>query len=94
MATAIRPGIYDESLADGQLTAQTEDAYAMARYLARNEGLFVGVSSAAAVFVAVRLARTLEQGLVVTVLPDGGWKYVSEPYWTVEDRASKSNGRI
>ena len=94
MATAIRPGIYDESLADGQLAAQTEDAYAMARYLARNEGLFVGVSSAAAVFVAVRLARTLKQGLVVTVMPDGGWKYVSEPYWTVDDHASKSNGRI
>ena len=71
----------------GQLTAQTEDAYGMARYLARNEGLFVGVSAAAAVFVSVQLARTMDQGLVVTVLPDGGWKYMSEPYWTDEDRA-------
>ena len=87
MATAIVPGIYDESLADGQLTAQTEDAYTMARYLARHEGLFVGVSAAAAVYVSLQLARTLEQGLVVTVLPDGGWKYMSDPYWTVTDEA-------
>lgn len=86
MATAIKPAIYDETLADGQLTAETEDAHAMARYLARNEGLFVGVSAAAAVFVAVQLARTLEQGLVVTVLPDNGWKYMSESFWTAEDQ--------
>ena len=94
MATAIRPGIYDESLADGQLTAQTEDAYTMARYLARNEGLFVGVSAAAAVYVAVQLARTLDQGLVVTVMPDGGWKYMNEPYWTEDVQTSKSNGQM
>jgi cysteine synthase B len=85
MPTAIKPAIYDESLADGLLTANTEDAHAMARYLARNEGLFVGVSAAAAVFVAVKLARTLEQGVVATVLPDNGMKYLSEPFWTVEE---------
>lgn len=82
MATAIKPGIYDETLADGDLTAQTEDAYRMARYLARREGLFVGVSAAAAVHVTVELARTLQQGLVVTILPDSGAKYMSEPFWT------------
>ena len=82
MATAIKPGIYDETLADGQLTAQTEDAYAMARFLARREGLFVGVSAAAAVHVTVQLARTLQQGLIVTVLPDSGMKYVSEAFWS------------
>lgn len=88
MATAIVPGIYDASLADGHLTAQTEDAYAMARYLARSEGLFVGVSAAAAVFVALQVAQTLQQGLVVTVLPDGGWKYMSEPFWAAEDESA------
>lgn len=81
MTTAIRPGIYDESLADGGLTAKTEDAFAMARYLAHNEGLFVGVSAAAAVYATVQLALTLTEGLVVTVLPDNGWKYMSEPFW-------------
>ncbi len=85
MATAIRPEIYDESLADGLLTAQTEDAYRMARYLARTEGLFVGVSAAAAVFVAVQLAQTLAEGVVTTILPDGGMKYMSEPFWAVEE---------
>jgi cysteine synthase B len=85
MPTAIKPKIYDESIADGLLTVETEDAHRMARYLARNEGLFVGVSAAAAVFVTVQLARTLDQGLVVTVLPDNGWKYMSEPFWTEQE---------
>ena len=85
MATAIKPGIYDESLADGELTAQTEDAYAMARYLARNEGMFVGISAAAAVYTAVQLARTVSEGLVVTVLPDSGAKYMSESFWSADD---------
>ena len=77
----------DEStpVAHGVLTVETEDAHRMARYLARNEGLFVGVSAAAAVFVTVQLARTLDQGLVVTVLPDNGWKYMSEPFWTEQE---------
>jgi cysteine synthase B len=85
MPTAIKPAIYDESIADGLLTAKTEDAHNMARYLARNEGLFVGVSAAAAVFVAIKLARTLKQGVVATVLPDNGMKYMSEPFWAAEE---------
>ena len=86
METAIKPGIYDETLADGNLTTRTEDAYDMARFLARNEGLFVGISSAAAVFAAIQLARTLTEGLVVTILPDSGMKYLSERFWTEEYR--------
>ena len=82
METAIKPGIYDEGLADGNLTIRTEDAYDMARFLARNEGLFVGISSAAAVCAAVQLAQTLTQGLVVTVMPDSGMKYLGERFWT------------
>jgi cysteine synthase B len=81
METSIKPGIYDESLADENLTARTEDAYDMARFLARSEGLFVGISSAAAVFTAIRLAQTLEEGVVVTILPDSGLKYLSERFW-------------
>lgn len=85
METAIRPAIYDESLADGILIASTEDAHQMVRYLARSEGLFVGVSAGAAVHSAVRLAQTLDEGMVVTVLPDNGFKYLSESFWSEDD---------
>jgi cysteine synthase B len=81
MATAIVPGIYDDALADGELTARTEDAYATARYLARREGILVGVSAAANVFVALQVASGLDEGVVVTVLPDSGYKYLSERFW-------------
>ncbi len=84
MESAIKPGIYDESLADDSLTSGTEEAYKMARFLARSEGLFVGVSSAAAVVTAVRLAQELDEGVVVTILPDSGMKYLSERFWTEE----------
>ena len=83
MATAIVPGIYDDTLADGELTAGTEDAHATARYLARHEGLLVGVSAAANVHAALRVATELESGVVVTVLPDSGYKYLSEKFWQV-----------
>ena len=81
MATAIVPGIYDQNLADGQLTARTEDAYATARYLARHEGILVGVSAAANVYTALQVAAELDEGVVVTVLPDSGYKYLSERFW-------------
>jgi cysteine synthase B len=82
MPTAIKPGIYDETLADGNLTVRTEDAYAMARFLARQEGLLVGISAAAAVVAALETARELDEGVVVTVLPDSGYKYLSDRFWT------------
>jgi len=81
MATAIVPGIYDEHLADGNLSVRTEDAYALARFLARHEGILVGVSSAAAVAAALQVATGLDEGVVVTVLPDSGFKYLSERFW-------------
>jgi cysteine synthase B len=81
MPTAIRPGIYDPYLADREVTVRTETAYEMARELARTEGLFVGTSAAAAVSAAIEVARELEEGVVVTVLPDNGFKYLSEKFW-------------
>ena len=75
------PGIYDERLADGNLTVRTEAAHAMARFLARGEGLLVGVSAAAAVVAALQVATGLDEGVVVTVLPDSGYKYLSERFW-------------
>jgi cysteine synthase B len=81
MATAIVPGIYDETLADRNVTVRTEEAHAMARFLARHEGVLVGVSAAAAVVAALNVARELDEGVVVTVLPDSGYKYLSERFW-------------
>lgn len=82
METAIKPGIYDEKLADLDTAVKTEDAYKMARFLAREEGLFVGVSAAAAVVASVQVARDLKEAVVVTILPDSGMKYLSEHFWT------------
>jgi cysteine synthase B len=80
MPTAIRPAIYDPYLADKNIGIRTETAYEMARKLARSEGLFVGISAAAAVVSAVEIARELSKGLIVTLLPDNGYKYLSERY--------------
>ncbi|MFL6463915.1 MAG: PLP-dependent cysteine synthase family protein [Bryobacteraceae bacterium] len=85
MPTAIQPAIYDPNLADDNLWVETEDAYVMARRLAREEGLLVGISAAANVLVASRIAEEVsekgESGLVVTILCDGGQKYLSESFW-------------
>ena len=81
--TAIQPGIYDPALPDRSLEVSTEAAYAMVRRLAREEGLFVGISSGAAAVLALRVAQELEGGSVVTIFPDAGYKYLSDPaLWT------------
>lgn len=82
LETAIVPGIYDAKIADENVTVETEDAQAMTRRLAREEGLFVGVSSGANVFAALRTARELkEDAVIVTILCDGGGKYLNEDFW-------------
>ena len=84
MASAIVPKIYDASLADADLGISTEDAYAMAKRLAREEGLLVGISAAAAVVGCLQLARQLkknERAVFVTILCDSGDKYLSERFW-------------
>lgn len=83
MDTAVVPGIYDPTVADEGVVVGTMDARDMARRLARDEGLFVGVSSGANVFAAVRLARTLSPGdVVVTVLCDSGSRHMNDAFWT------------
>jgi cysteine synthase B len=80
--TSIVPRIFDAALADETVTVSTEGAQAMACRLAREEGLFVGVSSGANVLAALAYARTLAPGsLLVTVLCDGGGRYLSEEFW-------------
>jgi cysteine synthase B len=77
LQTARIPGIYDPSLADENVQVATEDALRMRQRLAREEGLFVGPSSGANVFAALRLARTLsKEAVIVTILCDGGEKYI------------------
>ncbi len=78
LPTAIQPGIYDPGFPDRVIGVQTEAAYEMVQRLAREEGLFVGVSSGAAALAALQLASELEQGLVVTLFPDAGYKYLSD----------------
>lgn len=78
MATAIVPEIYDPTLADEDARVETEVAWDMVRRVAHEEGIFVGVSGAAALVVAVRLAQALDQGLIVTIIPDGGERYLSD----------------
>jgi cysteine synthase (EC 2.5.1.47) len=92
--TAIVPGIYDPTLADANLAISTEDAYAMARRLAREEGLLVGVSAAAAVVGSLRVAEAIlrdaetrgiePHAVIVTILCDSADKYLSERFWDDE----------
>jgi len=88
MPTAIRPGFYDDTLADENLWMETEDAYRMVRRLAREEGLLVGISSGCNVHAATVVARGLaargEAGIIVTVLCDSAEKYLSEHFWDEE----------
>ncbi|MDR1838053.1 MAG: cysteine synthase family protein [Treponema sp.] len=80
METTIKPGFFDESIIDGRIEIGTEEAYEMTRRLAKEEGLFVGVSAGANVLAAVKTAEKLPEGsVVVTLLCDGGYRYMSEP---------------
>lgn len=81
MPSALKPGIYDEKLGDAQVAVRTEEARTMAHFLAKNEGLFVGISAAAAIVASVNTAKTLSEGVVVTILPDNGFKYLSDTLW-------------
>jgi cysteine synthase B len=84
METALVPGIYDADAADAHRTCSTETAYAMTRRLAREEGLLVGPSAGANVATALDVARTLDAGVVVTVLCDTGTRYLSDDFWVDE----------
>ncbi|MGB7168824.1 MAG: cysteine synthase family protein [Acidobacteriaceae bacterium] len=85
MPTAIVPAIYDPTLADRNVEIATEAAYSMAKRLARTEGLLVGISAAAAVGAALRIAEEEaalgREALIVTILPDAADKYLSERFW-------------
>jgi cysteine synthase B len=84
MQSAIVPGIYDPTLADDNIEISTEDAYAMVKRLAREEGILVGISSAANLCAALKLAETLMEGVIVTIFCDNGDRYLSERFWEEE----------
>lgn len=87
MSTAIRPAIYDEEIADENLEIGTEDAYRMVKRIAREEGLMVSPSAAAAVVGCLRVANGLgadEQAVIVTVFADSASKYLTERFWDEE----------
>ncbi len=77
MTESIIPGIFNPGELDDKFTVKDEDAYETARILATREGLFVGMSSGAAVSAALALAKKLDKGTIVTVLPDRGDRYLS-----------------
>jgi S-sulfo-L-cysteine synthase (O-acetyl-L-serine-dependent) len=84
METAIRPKIYDDQLADENLEVDTEDAYRLVKRMAREEGLLVSPSAAAALLGCFQVARNIPQeqrAVIVTVFPDSGAKYLSERFW-------------
>jgi len=84
MATAIVPPIYDATLADANLTISTEDAYRLVKRAAREEGLLLSPSAAAALEGCFQVAASLrpeERAVIVTIFPDSGTKYLSERFW-------------
>jgi len=84
MPTALRPAIYDETLADENLEISTEESYRMVKRLAREEGLLVSRSAAAALLGCLAVAETIPAGqtaVMVTVFADSAAKYLSERFW-------------
>jgi cysteinyl-tRNA synthetase len=85
MKESYKPGIFDKTKADEIVNIEDEEGYETARRLARQEGLFLGMSSGAAVAVAIRKAREMAGGLIVAIAPDGGERYLSTPLFTEKE---------
>ncbi|MGH9736400.1 MAG: PLP-dependent cysteine synthase family protein [Candidatus Acidiferrales bacterium] len=87
MPAAIVPAIYDENLADENIEVRTENAQQITKRLAREEGLLAGVSSGAALYGCMEVARRLssrERAVIVTLFPDSGEKYLTDRFWSEE----------
>ena len=81
MPSSIQPGIFNESFPDEIMGIGTEESYDMMKYLMDKKGLFVGHSSGAAIQAVYEVAKKLDHGVIVTVLPDSGFRYLSEGIW-------------
>lgn len=84
MKESFPPGIFDRRLLHKVINVQDEEAYEMARWLARKEGIFVGMSAGAALTGALKLAEEIDEGLIVVIFPDHGERYLSTPLWSFE----------
>ncbi|HEV2660487.1 MAG TPA: cysteine synthase [Ktedonobacteraceae bacterium] len=76
------PPVFDRSLLDGKILVSSLDSLRRTRQLKDQEGIFAGPSCGASLHAALRVAESIEQGKIVTILADGGWKYLSEDLWT------------
>ena len=85
MESAMQPAIYDPDIADIHLEAPSEESFALMRALARQEGILAGPSCAAALWGAITVAKDLQQGHIVTVFPDSGERYLSEPHLWISE---------
>ncbi len=94
MKEAYRPGIFDRKRIDANVNVGDEDAFATARLLAREEGLFVGMSSGAAVHAAIQLAKDLPDGVIVVILPDGGERYLSTTLFRATPAEARREPRL
>jgi S-sulfo-L-cysteine synthase (O-acetyl-L-serine-dependent) len=83
MEEAIVPAIYDPTQIDTTIMVETEMAYEMTRQIVKREGIFVGMSSGAAMYAAIEMAKQVESGVIVTILPDRGEKYLSTKLFPV-----------
>jgi len=91
MKESYKPGIFDKNVPDEVVSVDDEPSFAMARSLARHEGLLVGMSSGAAMTAAIDYAKTLDGGLIVVMLPDGGERYLSTPLFSIEKKKEKDD---
>jgi cysteine synthase B len=80
---AIVPAIYDPAKIDRHIMVESEDAFELARRIARDEGIFAGMSSGAALYAAGKLASEIDSGTIVTIFPDRGEKYLSTELFRV-----------
>jgi len=94
MKESYRPGIFDKSEPDTILPIEDEDAFNMVRRLARYEGILVGMSSGAAMSAAIDYAKTIDRGLIVVILPDGGERYLSTPLFTPPKKVEEKNRQL
>ncbi|MEX2672378.1 MAG: cysteine synthase family protein [Phycisphaeraceae bacterium] len=81
MPTSIKPGFYNETMAEENIGVPTEEAQDMVKRLAREEGLLVGLSAGASVWASLQVAKRIKQGLVVTVMADNASKYLDHNFW-------------
>jgi [CysO sulfur-carrier protein]-thiocarboxylate-dependent cysteine synthase len=88
------PPILDVAKLDRKLLVSNAEAVVGLRALLEREGVFAGVSSGAVIHVARRLAEELDEGIVVAILADGGWKYLSAPFWDAEDPEAQMENSV